>query len=38
MKESLLREFGQSVYLIALFAAIIVAYLGAGLLALRMLG
>ena len=35
---SLLREFGQSVYLIALMAGVLLAYLGLGLLAVRFLG
>ena len=35
---SLLREFGQSLYLIGLMAGVLFAYLGLGLLAVRFLG
>jgi hypothetical protein len=35
---SLLREFGQSLYLIGLMAGVLCAYLGLGLLAVRFLG
>jgi hypothetical protein len=34
----LLREIGQSVYLMALMAAVLGAYVGMGLLAIRVLG
>lgn len=37
MKRSLLREFGQSLYLIGLMAFVLVAYVGLGLLAVRFL-
>ena len=37
MKGSLVREFGQSVYLIGLMALTLVAYVGLGLLAIRFL-
>ncbi len=38
MKGSLLSEIGQSFYLMGLMAAVLTAYLGLGLLAVRMLG
>ena len=38
MKLSLLSEFGQSVYLMGLMAAMVGAYVGLGLLAIRVLG
>ncbi len=38
MKGSLLSEFGQSIFLMALMASMVGAYLGLGLLAIRMLG
>jgi hypothetical protein len=38
MKGSLLSEFAQSVFLMALMALMVGAYLGIGLLAVRMLG
>jgi hypothetical protein len=38
VKGSLLSEIGQSFYLMGLMAAVLTAYLGLGLLAVRMLG
>ena len=38
MKGSLLTEFGQSVFLMVLMAAMVGAYIGLGLLAIRVLG
>lgn len=38
MKGSLLSEFGQSVFLMGLMAAMVGAYVGLGLLAIRVLG
>ena len=38
MNGSLLSEFGQSVFLMALMAAMVGAYIGLGLLAMRVLG
>jgi hypothetical protein len=38
MKGPLAREIGQSFYLMGLMAAVLTAYLGLGLLALRWLG
>ena len=38
MKGSLVSEIGQSFYLMGLMAAVLTAYLGLGLLALRVLG
>ena len=35
---SLLREFGQSLFLIGLMAGVLCAYLGLGLLAVRFFG
>jgi len=38
VKGSLVSEIGQSFYLMGLMAAVLTAYLGLGLLALRVLG
>jgi hypothetical protein len=38
MNGSLLSEFGQSVFLIVLMASILGAYIGVGLLAVRVFG
>lgn len=38
MKGPLIREIGQSFYLMGLMAAVLSAYLGLGLLAVRVLG
>ncbi len=38
MKGSLVSEIGQSFYLMGLMAAVLTAYLGLGLLAVRVLG
>jgi hypothetical protein len=38
VKLSLLSEFGQSLYLMGLMAAMVGAYVGLGLLAIRVLG
>ena len=38
MKRTLLREFGQSLYLIGLMAVVMTATLGLGLLTVRFLG
>ena len=38
MKGSLLSEFGQSVFLMGLMAFMVGAYVGLGLLAIRVLG
>jgi hypothetical protein len=38
MKGSLLGEFGQSILLMALMASMVGAYIGLGLLAIRVLG
>ncbi len=38
MKGSLLAEFGQSLYLLGLMAAMVAGYVSLGLLAIRVLG
>jgi hypothetical protein len=38
MKGTLMREIGQSFYLMGLMAGVLAAYVGLGLLAVRVLG